>query len=59
MCSMLAQLDLRSNSAAKPNVIGNAEENEQISVTNLNQGKNKKIGKGIYNFIGSNMSISK
>ncbi len=40
---MLDQLDL-GDSADKPNVIGNAEEQEQVMLVNLNSAKAKKVG---------------
>ena len=44
---MLDQLDL-DGSADKPNVIGNAEEQEQVMLVNLNTGRAKKVGLGAY-----------
>lgn len=48
---MLDQLYLNDTcpTERKPNVIGNAEEVQTVSVVNLNSGKNKKVGLGVYN----------
>ena len=48
ICSMLGQLDL-GVTPHKPNLIGNTDDMEQIAVVNLNSGKNKKVGQGVYN----------
>lgn len=54
--SMLSQLDLNETNLGeeaarswKPNVIGNAETSEVITAANMNSGKNKKVGLGVYN----------
>ena len=43
------KIDLNDNTKQPPNIIGNAAENEQITVVNLNSGKTKKVGLGVYN----------
>ena len=40
-------------------MIGNAEEMQIISVVNLNSGKNKKVGTGVYNLDMRSSNLSK